>query len=172
MDFKIEGIEETVAMLETAPKNIVARGYLKALSAAGNVIADAVEVRTPRKLEDTGGNSLDLGELRESLMVDVQLDSGFRGGSVDVGFGKNGRVALWVEYGHRIVMHGVTSADRRNGYKGKLLLRVNPESFDSNVPAYPFMRPAFDASADAAIEAFSNSIQQTVAEEFPQTNVA
>jgi len=136
-------------MLREAPKTIVARGYVRALSAAGNVVADAVEARTPIKAEDTGG-LLDKGVLRESLMVAVTLDSQLRGGSAEVGFGKNGSVALWVEYGHRLVGHRPL----------KKLLK--------GVPAYPFMRPAADASADAAIAAFARSIEQTVKSEFPQ----
>lgn len=154
-DFNItvEGLEETAAMLEKASKTLVARGYMKALQAGSNVIADAVEVRTPIKSEDTGG-LLDKDELRESLMVDIQLDSQFRGGVAEIGFGKNGHVANFVEYGHILLGHK----------PGKKPL--------GDVPAHPFMRPAADASAEAAIDAFAESLKQTVTEEFPQGKTA
>lgn len=145
----VTGLAEVQEMLATAPKEIVARGYLRALQAGADVIADEVEVRTPIKAEDTGG-MLDKGVLRESLMIQVTLDSQFRGGVAEVGFGKNGVVANWVEYGHRMVGHAP-------GKKEKGV-----------VPPHPFMRPAADASADRAIEAFANSIAQTVKNNFPQ----
>jgi len=149
----VEGLDEVVKMLDEAPRTIVARGYLKALQAGANVIADAVEIRTPVKAEDTGG-LLDTGELRESLMIDTQLDSQFRGGVAEVGFGKNGAIAAWVEYGHVLVGHK----------PGKKPL--------GEVPMHPFMRPAFDASAEAAVDAFAESLRETVTESFPQGEVA
>jgi HK97 gp10 family phage protein len=161
-NISIEGLEETVAMLEQAPRTIAARGYRKALQAGANVIANAVEARTPIKAEETGG-LLEQGELRESLVTDIELNSDLRGGVAEIGFGKNGHVALWVEYGHRQVEHGAKWADRQKGYEGKLL---------GEVPAKPFMRPAADASAEAAVDAYAESLKQTVSEEFPQRQVA
>lgn len=143
---KITGIEDVQRMLREAPKEIVARGFLRALQAGANVIADELELRTPVKAEDTGG-LLDKGVLRESLMVAITLDSQFRGGHAEVGFGKNGQVAYWVEYGHRIVGHKPGKRD-----SGK------------SVPMHPFMRPAVDRSADAAVAAVAESLSQTVAE--------
>ena len=151
---KIEGLEEVVEMLDKAPRTIVARGYLKALQAGANVIADAVEIRTPVKAEDTGG-LLDKGELRESLMIDIQLDSALRGGVADIGFGKNGNVANWIEYGHRIVGHKPGKTDS-----------------GASVPANPFMRGAADGCAEAAIDAFTGSLKETIAAAYPQSNVA
>ena len=150
----IEGLDETVAMLEQAPRRIVSRGYRKALQAAADVIADEVRVRTPIKAEDTGG-LLAEGELRESLVTDVEIDSQARGGVAEVGFGDNGHVALWLEYGRHVVGH-------------------KPELKDTGkvIPAKPFMRPAADASAEAAVDAFAESLKQTVTEEFPQGRVA
>lgn len=145
----ITGLEDVQRMLAEAPRDVVARGYLKALQAGANVIADEVEIHTPVKAEDTGG-LLDKGVLRESLMIAIELDAQFRGGIAKVGFGKNGHVALWVEYGHNMVGH-------KPGKK--------PSGV---VPAHPFMRPAADTKANAAIDAFATSLAQTVRENFPQ----
>jgi hypothetical protein len=149
----VSGLEEVQRMLATAPKTIVASGYTRALSAAGEVIAAELEIRTPVKAEDTGG-ILDRGVLRESVTVEVLLDSQFRGGQVKVGFGKNGAVALWVEYGHRLVGH-------KPG--GKVI---------GSVPPHPFMRPTAEAAGESAIEAFYQSLRGTVAAEFPQGRTA
>jgi|SRR5665213_3365535 len=157
-DFNItvEGLDETVAMLENAPRTIAARGYRKALQAGADVIAKAVEERTPIKSEDTGG-LLSEGELRASLMTDVELDTQLQGGVAEIGFGNDvGNVPLWLEYGHRILPHNPAS-------------RKSQEYLDSVkgfVPAKPFMRPAADASAEAAVDAFAESLAQTVSEEF------
>ena len=100
----VVGLEDVQRMLAEAPKIVVANGFLKALSAGANVFADELETSTPEKAEDTGG-LLDKGVLRESITIEVELDSQSRGGSADISFGKNGFVAKWVgldtELGHK-----------------------------------------------------------------------
>lgn len=150
----IEGLDETIAMLEQAPRNVVARGFLRAAQAGTSVIADELERNTPIKEEDTGGK-LDKGELRESVMIDTELDSQFRGVSSDVGFGKNGYVAYWLEYGHRIVGH-----------------KPNKKDTGKEVAAKPFVRQSADASAEAAIDAFTESLKETVHSEYSQSTAA
>lgn len=145
----VVGLEEVQQFLRDAPKLIVARGFVNALSAGGNVIAEVLEKNTPVKEEDTGG-LLDRGELRESVMVEVNLDEDLHGGVARVGFGKNGPVAYWIEYGHRMVGHEP---------KRKML---------GLVAADPFMRPSTDEAAEPAIEAFAQSLSGTIRREFPQ----
>jgi hypothetical protein len=143
------GLEAVQTMLREAPRTIVARGWVRALSAGGEAIAEVLEANTPIKEEDTGG-LLDRGELRESVMIEVILDSNFRGGLARVGFGKNGPVALWIEYGHRMVGH-------------KPLKKLLGE-----VPQKPFMRITTDQAYDRAVAAFAQSLEETVRTEFPQ----
>lgn len=150
----VTGLEETMQMLRDAPKTVVARGFVKALNAAGNVIAGRLAINAPVKKEDTGG-LLDNGELRDSVMIAVELDTQFRGGSVSVGFTHGNAadsVALWLEYGHRKVTHA-----------GKEI---------GEVAAIPFMRDTADQTEEQAADAFDDSIAQTVREEFPQSEVA
>lgn len=156
MEVTVTGLAEVQRMLAEAPRTVVARGYLKALQAGANVIANAVEERTPVKAEDTGG-LLDRGELRESLMIEVELDSQFRGGVARIGFGKNGNVALWVEYGHRMVGHKYSKSGKQQ---------------IGDIQSKPFMRPAAAASAEAAIAAFAQSLEETVSSISPNSKVA
>jgi hypothetical protein len=131
-------------MLREAPREIVGSAFVKALSAAGNVIADAVETAAPMKSEDVGG-ILDRGELREAVSVRVQLDSQLRGGTSEVFFkGPASAVALWLDSGHKIVGH-------RPGLKQLGEWAGNG-----------FMRKAFDVSADKAIEAFTESLMASL----------
>jgi Bacteriophage HK97-gp10, putative tail-component len=149
----VEGLEQTQRMLKDAPKTLVARGFVKALSAAANVLADAVERETPVKVRDTGG-LLDRGVLRESLMIAVELDGALHGGAAYVGFGKNGIVALWIEYGHVLTTHRPVK---------------HPIKF---VPANPFMRTALGSSWEQAVDAFARALGETVRQEFPVTALA
>lgn len=149
----ITGVEEVQQMLRDAPRNVVARAFLKGFEAAAEPIEAELEIRTPVR-EATLWNDESFsefrqqtgGDLKAALMHETTLDASFRGGSLEVGFGKQGHVALWVEMGHRMVGHK----------PGKKLL--------GNVPAHPFMTPAADASADAAIDAFANVLVATLRE--------
>jgi len=143
--FQITGIEECQELLEKAPKNIVMLGYGRAANAAINVIAAELVTKTPIRVSESEGN-LSGGDLVKHLVTDVTVDADSRGVTAAVGFGSQGQVANWLEYGHRMVTHA-----------GKQV---------GDVPAQPFVRPAFDASADAAIEAFAVSLEGTLAVEY------
>jgi HK97 gp10 family phage protein len=134
IELRIEGIEEVSKMLKDAPRDVVARGFLKALGASGSVILQEVANRTPE----------DEGELIRALKMDVALDSQYRGGVVSIHFGKLSYIARFVEYGHRAVGHKP---------KKKLLAR-------GKVEARPFMRPALAAAADRAIDEFATALAE------------
>lgn len=155
----ITGIEEVQKMLAAAPKSVVARGYAKALGAGIGVIRAELDIRTPVLASDLhtvavkGGKHP--GDLKRALMTEVELDSNFRGGVAAAGYGKLGYIANMVEYGHRIVRAGFYVNSRGKRRKGTVT---------GNVPPHPFMRPAFDISADEAVEAFANSLATTLRE--------
>jgi HK97 gp10 family phage protein len=138
----VTGLGEVQRALAEAPRLIVANAYLKALQAAANVIEQEVAIRTPER--DEGSRNEDDAHLIDGLMTAVELDSQFRGGVAMVGFGKQGHKAMWVEFGHRMVGHK----------PGKKQL--------GQVAARPFMRPAADASANKAIEAFADSLAESL----------
>jgi hypothetical protein len=157
--FQVSGLTEVVDMLRNAPQTIVATGYVKAISAGANVLAAGIESICPVKKEDTGG-ILERGELREGISVDVQSDSQLRGGIGRVGWTTKrlADTAKWVEYGHRVVVPGGTYKDNRG--------RVHKGTHTKDVPAYPFIRPGFDNSAEAAVDAVVESLDATVKEHF------
>lgn len=146
---QITGLAEVQQMLREAPKNIVALGFARAVSAGGNVIANELERRTPVKAEDTGG-LLDKGVLRESVMVAYQMDAQSRWAAATVGFGKNGNVALWLDRGWQLTGHK------------PLKKPIRP------IAGTGFVRAAADASGDKAIAAVTKSISETVRTVFPQ----
>jgi len=137
----IEGLEEVQQMLAGAPRVIVGTAFARALKAGATVIEEALVARTPVR-EIRSGGDIDEPALIENLKVDITLDADLRGGTAEIGFGKAGYVANLVEYGHRMVSH-----------EGKQLGSVQP---------HPFMRPAAELSADAAIEAFGDTLVETL----------
>ena len=132
-EINITGIEEVCAALKEMPARLAKNAYAKALAASAVPIVEALKARTP----------VETGLLQRSLMADIQIDPQGRGGRVQVGYGKQGYVARFVEYGHRQVGRGKKDT-------GKV------------VQPHPFMRPAAATSADAAVEAFAASIAESV----------
>ncbi len=156
----ITGIEEVQRMLTEAPKSVVARGYVKALGAGIGVIRAELDIHTPIQASEiyTAAQKGDNhpGDLKRALATEVVLDSRFRGGIATLGYGNQSRIAGWVEWGHRLVRKGGTYTDSRG--------RKRKGTVTGFVPAHPWMRPGFDASADEAIAAFANSLEQTLRE--------
>ena len=151
---QVTGLAEVQQMLREAPKNIVALGFLRAVSAGANVIADELERQTPIKAEDTGG-LLDKGVLRESIRILYELNVDVKWAGAHVCFTTNNgadAVALWLDEGHRLVGH----------LPGKKVLK--PPAIVGN----GFVRKAADLSAGPAIEAVTTSLLQTVRQLFPQ----
>lgn len=144
----VTGLEDVQRMLAEAPKTVVAGGFVKAGTASGRVIEERLLAGTPER--DEGERNEDEPHLIDSSVIEIKLDSQNRGVQVKVGFGRMGYKALLVEYGHVLLGHK----------PGKKPL--------GSVPAHPFMRPAADASAEPAIEAFAQSLAETVRDNFPQ----
>lgn len=152
--YRVEGIDETVAMLKAKPKAIVASGYVKALQAGSAPIVAELVSRAPvgsttrwndetfSEFEDTTGH----GTLKTSVVVEIVLDSEFRGGYAKIGFGAQGHKALWLEYGHRLVVGKKKTGQKVIGF----------------VKPHPFMRAAASATADRAIQVFQEELISTL----------
>lgn len=137
----VTGLAEVQRMLTEAPRLIVANAYLKALSAAADVMEATLYSVTPER--DEGDRNEDIVHLRDAIVREIQLDSRFQGGTLDIGFGAEGFRALWVEYGHAMIGHKPDKKPLKPG----------------QIPPHPFMRRAFDQCADQCIEAFANTLE-------------
>ena len=146
----IEGLEETMAMFEDLPKALILAGFTGALNAAADVLAGELDARTPIRLGFEGGElTVEGGALEEALMREITLDANYRGGLAEIGYGKLGYIANFVEYGHVMLSH------RKKPIEG-------PRTPGGMVAAHPFMRPAFDVGKERAIDAFTDSIHSTL----------
>lgn len=149
-DMRVEGLTESVAMLEQLPKTMVLAGFAAGLKAASEVFCAELDLNIPVRSMETPGGDLQPHELRSRLTYRITLDTNYRGGVAEIGFGPAGYVANFIEYGHWMVSH-----DKQNVLAG-------PNTPGGFVPANPFMRRSFDAGKERAIDAFVGAVQNTV----------
>lgn len=147
----VEGDKEVLAMFDAMPRLLVVEGYLDALQAGAAVIVEELEPRVPIRLVESGGELLvEGGDLKGAIVTAITLDVSAQGGTADVGFGKQGYKARFVEYGHHMVGHKPGKKD---------LGTVSP---------HPFMRPAADAAYERSVAVVAASIEKTVQKNYPQ----
>ncbi len=80
----VTGLEEVCQMLDELPREIVARAWLKALSAGAKVIEEYLIGYTPE--QDEGTHDESVPHLRDDTVIKITLDSGYRGGIALIGF--------------------------------------------------------------------------------------
>lgn len=147
---KVVGLKETMEMFQELPKIIVLGGFNRALDAAGQIIEDAIEAKTPtREIKGAGIYGLDFGALKGDIYHTVELDSNYRGGRAIITFRKYSHIANFVEYGHRMLSHSKRPIS-------------GPKTAGGMVRAYPFMRPATEAVREQAVDAFVDVIVEIV----------
>lgn len=141
---EITGLDEMRAKLTDLDEMVRTKFIVTAVKAGAHVIAEAMVEGAPvQALKAPGSDALEPGELRDDIKTRERLDKdGFAVAHIGPGK-KTGHVARWVEYGHRIV----------KGRKGAEL---------GQVPAYPFLRPAFERSEAEAIEKFKSKLREEI----------
>lgn len=137
----VVGIEETCAALTRLPARVVKHAYAKALAAAAVPVVRELLPRVPQLT----------GKLAASQVTVINVDAQGKGGIAQIGFGKQGYVARLIEYGHRIIGH-----------------RPRKVNTGKTVPAKPFMRPAAQAAATESVEAFRDSLLESIAQGIPE----
>ena len=154
MNLQLDGMDKLLADLKAFPKEVALPASRKAVRAGGNVIRAAmIEAAPIQALRSASSNSLEPGELKESIRT--RTSTTYDVAEATIGpTGKAGVVAGWVEYGHRMVKGGsskVLASGKTRG-RGKQT---------GDVPAHPFLRPAFEESIAEAQE----MMEQTLLEE-------
>lgn len=134
----VRGIPEVQRNLADFPRLLVMGCFQKALARAAAVFEEELRSRTPET--DYSTSSEDYGHLIDNLMDEITIDTQGRGGRARIGFGKKDMVALWVNYGHRMLTH-----------KGRQV---------GTVQGTHFMQAAFAAAADRAVEVFIETVQE------------
>jgi len=142
--------------LRTLPTKLENRILRRALNLAADPILERAKSNAP----------VETGLLRESLKKSgVRNKKGRMGISVGTNSGDyKGETfyAAFVEYGHRIGKRNNAQKRRKEFEKKGLSVRDDRAA----VPARPFLRPAFDARRDQALEIMKHEIGTGVEKEF------
>lgn len=163
--FPVSGLKQLDAYLSAFPKNLQKGAIRSGLRQAANQVAEEVKLRAPGRIS----NSVKVGSPRQNedgtFSIRVYIDE--RKGSI-------GFVGYFQEYGvapHLIARTGskegrvaIRKAKEGRGTVKGGVMKIG-DDFVSGIishpghAAHPFMRPALDAKAKQAIEAFADQVQ-------------
>jgi HK97 gp10 family phage protein len=164
MPTELSGMKELVANMTSLRQNVRGPGARKAVRSGGNVIKLAMVEDTPVLIEKSAGsNSLEPGEVKAGIRVRMTVEDDDVNEAVAlVGptgkGGTIGKTAHLVEYGHRMVTGGKSKLDIAGNFRG------GGKVHEQDVPAHPFLRPAFERSAAGAMDAMAEAFGETVSE--------
>lgn len=142
---KVKGLSELNKFLQEMPVKMEKNVLRAALRAGGNVIRDEAKLNVPVKS----------GVLRDGLKVSTRNKWGAVTATVKT-TGKHSFIAQWVEFG--TAAHNIKP---RQGGKGLSFGGLFAASVDHpGSSAKPFLRPALDNKAGAAVVAVGNAIKK------------
>lgn len=146
LDFEFHGFDELAGKMEAVARKVRGPVAKEMVRAGANVFKREMIDRAPVLDEkNSGSNSLEPGALKDDIRVRFPASEQLLDTTAAVGPGKKtAYVANFVEYGHRMVSGGQSKV----GADGKV--RGNGKVSDVDVPAYPFVRPAFEAGQGEA----------------------
>jgi HK97 gp10 family phage protein len=160
MAIETKGIAEMKARMRSLSQQVSGPIAKKAVRAGGKVIRDAMIERTPELIEkNTGSDALEPGAVKADIKVRFPAAENKYEATALIGPGsKTSHVARWVEYGHRMVSGGQSKVLANGKVRGP------GKVHEQDVPAYPFLRPAFEesvAEAQAAeVETLRSELQK------------
>jgi len=157
---RVEGLNELKRRFDALSQDMQRNVARAAVAASGKVIADEVRARAPvaekaywrrRGLKVQGGTlqrAIAYGRSRIESKFGVEVGRVFiRHGKRAAERGMDAFYAAWVEFGHYVIPPKSFGGSLRQRRKVKAL---GSAKF---VPAHPFMRPAFAAARERALEA-------------------
>lgn len=147
----VKGLAAIQRALDTLPAKVEANIVRGGLRAAAKVIAEAAKQNAP--LED--------GDLRASIRVKTTLRGGKASATVVAG-GKGGKGRKGVYYAHMV--EGGTAAHVIRARSGKSLGNLGVSKVEHpGARKRPFLRPAMESGAPAAVAAMREYIRQRLA---------
>lgn len=150
-ELQIKGLAELHKVLQSLPEELEKKVLRNALRAGANEFKKAAQAQVPVKS----------GALRNSIRVKASARKGrWRLRATVTAGNAEAYYAHMVEFG--------TAAHMIKPAKGKALAFLGLAREGAEHPgaqAKPFMRPAFDAGSDAAINAFAESVRKRLSKE-------
>ncbi len=146
MELDFTGANELLAAFADLEGPVAEEAIRLGVKAAATVIADAMREAAPvLDARSAKSTALQPGSVRDDIRVVQERP---KDGIVTalIGPGKETQhVALWVEYGHRLVKGGYSKMLANGKTRG-------PGADGGRVEPHPFLRPAFDESEEKAME--------------------
>lgn len=153
IEITFEGMPEFSRMMQDLAGPAAERIIRHAVREGGRVVQAAITEAAPVRPDLPSGTALPPGALKNDIVVKVRKEPD---GSISAYIEPGSRTryaAVLVEWGHRLVRGG---RSKRSGILGQSY--VGPGRVVGEVPAHPFVRPAFDASEAAAQDAIAMDI--------------
>lgn len=157
MSLKTTGFPETQAALAQLQQLVRTEATRGAVAAGAVVIRDAMAESAPTLDERTArSTALPRGALK--VDIGVRMHPADREGYItaEIGPRKHAQVAWWVEFGHRLVKGGYSKLLVGGRHRGG-------GSLIGDVPAHPFLRPAYEASWRKSLEEFRAELKRRLA---------
>lgn len=149
----VEGLSALQAKLDDLGTKAADRAIRKALRAGAVVEQAAIVERAP--IKDVTGGILPAGALKSDIVIRMSRDAQGANSAI-VGPAKlTAHVARWVEYGHRMVTGGYSKLLKNGKTRG-------PGKQTGDVQAYPFIRPAYEASRAEVIDTICTTLATEV----------
>lgn len=151
---RIDGINELRSALEELPEKVNKLILRQAIKPGAQIFFDEVKSRTPHA---TFHNSK---QGAERLVDSLKISSRSRRGSVGYGISGN-YYGRFVEFGHVVGKRG-KGISHAKGASRKARIRLGLR----HVPAYPFIRPAFESSVNRVTETIAKQLGEGINREF------
>jgi hypothetical protein len=150
-DFAIDvsGLQEMADKVRTLPQTLARGAFALGFIHAAAVLAPALTSACPDRSESSRDENSK--HLADCIGTEIAIDRDGTGGRLWIGFKGNignfkaSDIALWLEYGHRMVGHAPNLA-----FHGKF------------VAPFPFIRAAWDQSIDEAVQAFVDAVDEAL----------
>lgn len=133
----ISGMDEVKQELAEAQQRICT-AVVRAMEAGIAVMEAEVYKKTPVGVVTKAGKR----HLRDAIVHVIKSDPAFRFVLGEIGFGSEDYKAFWLEYGFKLTGH------------------LPDKTPIKDIPPHPVLRPAFDASKDAAVQAFMDVLER------------
>lgn len=171
-DIPIKGLAELDKFLSALPMNMQKGAYRAGLTAAAAVVRDEARLRAPKK---TGAmaKSIKSGSPRQredgkfSINVRLKGKHGFLGVFHEYGTASHAIASTFKGQGRKALSAAIATGDTSKVIKGPM--KINGDFVSGYVihpghAAQPFMRPALDAKAEEAVEAFAERLRAYLAQ--------
>lgn len=177
LDLKVNGLDQLGQNLSAFTAEIQDKALEKMLVAAAQPIAKEMASQAPRE-HDIGPRQKQDVHIADNIVIKTEPNPQGSEAEVYVGPGKRTAYkANWIEFGaaaHAMVTR-LARAMRKAGDRGKKVLASSSQIFGTHVKhpgisPRPFIRPALDAAAPAAIDAAKVSLAASVSDAAKRAN--